>query len=69
MDDWQSVYVLLSLLRNSRNQLLRDRAVHLANRSIEVCKGDSTKMNFLLQVLEDLKLPIPPDYQSEQITL
>jgi hypothetical protein len=55
MDDWQSFYVLLSLMRGSGDSQVRERANAYIARARDLCKEDETKRALLDQVIQELE--------------
>ena len=70
-DDWQSIYVLLTLLSRSPDSDLRQRAGVVVDRARVACAEDLVKKDLLSRLLVDLGIedesePVPvPDCPAE----
>ena len=54
MDDWQSFYVLLTLMIGANDQSMKLKADGYIHRANELCKDDTIKQTLLYALIKDL---------------
>jgi hypothetical protein len=55
MDDWQSFYVLLSLMLGANDLSLKEKAVSYIERARDLCKEDPFKAALLETLISELQ--------------